>query len=305
MNIFSIVILAGCLSTGIGFCMEKSRDLDWVGTEEADEVVQERVGAIIELYKRLGLLNPQIIVRALYVSRELLERQTERGTHSWNNAFNFGNKIWVDRHYEELSLLARDSLLGHEIAHIILNNPNNNWLNPHVWAWYASFASLVSGSVFSNLAIGRVNAPLTVLEWLRQKLHRAEAPPFQNKQLARTPQHKRMHRLGLLSAGIAATSYYFLYFLSTSMYRSPSGYRFDSVQFLEEMVCDCIAAFVLPNGGQGGVELYTQSLEHNGNQNGRGRHPYTSTRIAYHKLIAWLQSLMKHKPNTDDGEKES
>lgn len=287
-------MLAGCLSFWAAFGMEEPRDMDWVGTEEADEVVQERVSSIVEQYSRLGLLNPHILVRALYFSRELLERQVQRGAYTWNNAANFGDRVWIDRRYQELSFPARDSLLGHEIAHIILKDPNNSWLNPHIWAWYICWSSLVSGSVFSNLAIGMVNAPSTAFDWLQKKINEGEARPLQNKKLIRSPAHKRMHRLGLLSVGLAAASYYFFYSLSRTMYRSPSGYRFDSVEFLEEIMCDCIAAWVLPKGGQGGVELYTQVLEHNGNRNGKGRHPYTSTRIAYHKLIAWWQSLMKN-----------
>ncbi len=74
--------------------------------------------------------------------------------------------------------------------------------------------------------------------------------------------------------------------------QSACGVHYSFMHKSEEIMCDLVAARVVPHGGQKGAFLYCTKLEKNGNRNGvKGDHPYTKTRIWYHDALSKIEQL--------------
>ncbi len=236
------------------------------GEEDASPLMQERLKVVMAEYKERSLQIPEtLIIKQMKPSA--IEQLKNRGSSTPNVINNGVNMVHTTCDHEELTANESKQLLAHELAHIALGR--NTWLNPH---WYMNLYTNKS-KILSLLGPGLVVYTL---------------------KKGKTPS----------SVGIAVTviTAYILSAITCNKPRQdtlrtlPGGALgevenyYSCLSKLEEIECDMIAAYVMPEGGKHGAELWQRKLVMKGNHNGtEGSHPYYSTRVKYHKAMQWIQ----------------
>lgn len=245
-----------------------------VGTEDAPPSVQQTLDTVVNLFKARKLLSPSTHVIAKQLNPAMLESLAQQGISVGHNSMTNGEDIiHIGPQHDELTPEQLRSRLAHEVSHIATHQ--NWWLNPH---YYLEKVTYGTSSI--------------VLSWPLW----ASVFVLAGKHPERIPR-----RIGYAAAGISASSTTYFYLNSKAVERidmqtGKTRVEFPCMKKPIEVVCDLTAALVLPHGGSAGKNLYTASLQRNGDRNGlNGDHPWTSTRIKYHTAIEWLQKLQRQK----------
>lgn len=277
------IILVACLAIVIPLLsieqahLDKGNSIIHLSSGPAASDLIERLSYVKDLMIQRGLFDKNKQIYLGYLNQDALHNLSAGGCSTkYNGLTNGVDTILVEKHLDDLPQDQKDSALAHELAHIALRDKGAH-LNPHNW--------LECTRLRSAEMARWIGMPLLALSVIGTQ----EDKPL-------TAWRKKCAYTGLSCLGLAVCNTLLIPLMveahDTYNPNQPLEYRI--MQKSEEVMCDIIAATILPQGGKKGVELYGAKMTHNGNRNGHdGDHPYTATRIWYHKKIDFLQQLVQ------------
>jgi hypothetical protein len=238
------------------------------GTEEVSDQIKCDFEEVQAHYSNYKLLDPNALLEINYLSEDGLNLLQKGGMATQINAINNGvNKIHVHKRFDEIPSDQRKQAIAHEIAHFVLNK--NPQLNPHCWVDKA-FLSAMAGFYWASMG-----STIPMLYYEKRKPERS----------LRCAQYGAGLFLGCL--GVLGL---WTHIPQSDDYSSKCGIRYPFAIKYEEIMCDLVAAYIMPNGPAAGEQLYKTFRDYNGNRNGiHEDHPWTDTRIKYHSFLKNLQ----------------
>ena len=241
--------------------------------------MQRYLEVVIEQYKKAQWRIPDTVV-IKQMNQKGLELLKNAGVRIPNMINNGVDHIYTTCDHMDLTDEQRKQYIAHEVAHQVLKN--HKWVNPHWYlSQYTSFPSQVAGIVLpmycipiglvaikSDIRLARGHLGVGILMLMHAILVKSLWKSA--KDSWRFKERYTKDNIEYVSLGIEFTSPW--------------------VKKVEEVVCDVIAASVMPDGGKHGASLWQKRLEDSGDSNGiDGDHPWLSNRVKYHKLIQWFQ----------------
>lgn len=245
------------------FAMEKQKHFE---VPSAQCLIQAEADKVKKAYQEYGFINFNYPIKIEYCDEQTADVFAKE--HGKQNlfAFNDGSKtIYLSQSFKDIPNEQRQQAIAHEMGHIVVNH--QIWLNPHWWFKEIHHSGMTIASLCACIC--------------------SFSHHFYNNQKG-----KKWMPVAIASVfGIGSMPFFTEIQKDT---RSVAQMRFESMEKIEEIICDVLGAHVMPNGGAAGAALFETLIKVDGNRNGvKGDHPWTDTRIKYHKWIDTYQKLFQ------------